>query len=227
MDTPLATPSPAPPPPTGHGADPATSSRIDMDASARLASDPAGDLTIYQQCIRYGDFSLFEHCPELTRQDLRNADFMTIHPEDLVNVDNPDERWKGYWFLNVPGNPMSFRDKLTLTKKMGYQVCNYNEGFRSQTFEMYPDGVFHYDCLILLVQPHKKYLLAQKERVRPASELVDMSRNAFHQAAADVADAGIGSFEGESAEDGPGHRKGPQGDDIDQSNFRDVVRAGR
>lgn len=219
MDTPLGTN-------TGHGADPTTSSRIDMDAAARLADLRVGNLTIYEQCVRYGDFALFEHCPDLTRTDLDNADFMTIHPEDLVNIDNPDERWKGYWFLSIPGNPMSFRDKLTLTKKLGYQVANANEGFRSQTFEMFPDGVFHYDCLILLVQPYKKYLEAQKARVRPAAELVDASRNAFHAAAAEVAPAGIGSFEAEGSDDGPVHRKGPGGDDIDQSNFRDVVRAG-
>lgn len=195
-----------------------------MDAADLLANSQ-GELTVYQQCVKFGDFSLFEFCPELTRQDLKNADFLTVHPEDLVNIEVPDEKWKPYWLLDLPGNTMSFKERHSL-RGMGYQLCNHNEGFRSATFEMREDGVFHYGPLVLYIQPLRKYRQAQAERSRPAAELVDASRNAFHAAAEEVSSVGIGSFEAESSDDGPLHRKGPGGDDIDQSNFRTVVRAG-
>lgn len=199
------------------GADPTVSTKIDMDESDRLAAAREIEQTVYNQCIKYGDFSLFEQCPELTRQDLQNADFLTIHPEDLVNINEPDEGWKGYWFLSITDNPMSLRDKLTLVNKMGYQVANREDGFRSRVFEMYPDGVFHYGPLILLVQRSRQYKQHQATRNMPAKHLIDASREAFHRAVDDVSGAGVGSFEAESDSDNT----------ISQDALRAVVRPGR
>lgn len=202
-------------PQSGMGANPAVSTKIDMDAAERLASERAAAHTIYEQCVKYGDFSLFERCPELTRQDLQNADFLTIHPEDLVNINEPDEGWKGYWFLNIPGNPSSFRDRLTLTRKMGFHVANTNDGFRTETFQVAVDGTIHYDVLILLVQRSKQYKAHQENRNVPAKHLLETSRQKFHDLADQYSAAGIGTFEAEGAED------------ISPEDARQVVRPGR
>ena len=51
-------------------------------------------------------------------------------------MDHPDEGYKGYWFVDIPGNAAaSFRERMTL-KGLGFYPANTSEGFRTNTFEV-------------------------------------------------------------------------------------------
>jgi hypothetical protein len=184
----------------GHGKAPEVSMRTDFDASAQLASEEALP-SPYTQAIRYGDFSLFEKCGHLRRIDLFASGTFTVHPEDLVNLNDPDEGWKGYWLLKMPGNPLSFREVMAL-KGMGFQPANYADGFRSQTFDCPEDGFVHYENMVLMVQPSRKFKQLQQQRNVPASDVIRRGREEFHEAVDRVSGAGIGTFEAEGAHDG-------------------------
>ena len=184
----------------GHGKAPEVSMRTDFDASAQLAAEEALP-SPYAQAIRFGDFSLFEKCGHLRRADLYASGTFTIHPEDLVNLNEPDEGWKGYWLIQMPGNPMSFREVMAL-KGMGFQVANTSDGFRTQTFDVRADGVIHWDVMILMVQPSRKYKQLQQQRNVPASDVIRKGREEFHEAADRISAAGVGTFEAEGEYDG-------------------------
>lgn len=183
-------------------------SSTNIDVANAIATE--GSMSVKDQCVRYGDFSIFEHCPELGRDDLKHVDFLTLHPGELYNTVRPEVGYKPYWHLMLVNNLNSMRDLLYL-KRRGFYLANANDGFVCAVVPAQPDGAFTYGgLLVLMVQEQDTYHAEQIERNVPAKYIVQRAREEFH---AEADKHGIGTFEGESSDE----------NGLDQSAYRPVV----